>query len=663
MASKMPTVTFAGVKCNSGNFSLGWGITPSAGSVTLPVGVDFPHVEVGDLKFSDGGTSVVVRELYVDRAGYKASEDRWVVSLKDRRCKWKFGEITGEYNTGDTATGLIKRRANARALAQKLLDALGVRNYATFALPSRSYPPVTWEFANPADELQALCELYGCVVVLRPDGSVWLWRQGEGPYYSGKYWKEHDEGVEYPDLPGVVVVRGGRNVYQVEEPLEAVGEDIETGTDGTQSIVLKPLPELSYAPEPSEPDGGFGGQLSAFFSGVADKQKQTLALRSVFKTFRVTRFLPALADICETEDVKDDAGVVLRRERRKPYARGVVTRWDGSGKYVTLPSGEISTGFNFDRLTGVVRFQEVQYKTDETGTPRPAALDFVYAFAAGVPEVPLEADKFYTYTKRRRANYFSRVVHVEHEEDLVQHFFRSPGGKVTALKGEKKNLDKHARAIAEEILDARWEERSRASTYSGVVYAEPNGAVTSVAWSLSGGLPRTDVRWNTSQPPKGKPSYEEKLATVNTRRLKRSQQKKQKGEEGRTVVTEGRVQEQFGGSGGGAVYDAFSGCVQYEHDFVLVLADMRGTSGNPTTGTVTHYIHVFNLYGVEYVSSPFPMAVELEVGEMVMFTDWSQFGIFEDLHRYEVRVGSGCTGRDLGVMSTFDDYWNVFQRG
>ena len=547
--SKMPTLRFAGITCNSGNFSLGWGISPSTGSISLPSNASLPNIDRGDLVFSDGANSVTIRDLYVDNAARKESAGSWTISLKDKRWLWRFGSVTGEYNTGDTASGLIKRRKSCRELAALLLEALDVGRYAVSALPLRSYPPVTWEYANPATELQALCELYGCVVTLRPDGTVVLWQEGKGPCYSGTYWKEHNWGVEYSERPDTVVVRGGRNVYQVEEMLEAVGEDVVQNPDGTEKIVHKPLKELSYAPDGGAADGGLAAELLTFFTGIEDEKKRTLAKRSVLKAFRVRRFLPALGEISETEDVTDEAGVVLRRERRKPYVLGEVTIWDAARGFVTQPWGEIKSGFQFDKLTGVVQFQEPQYKTGAGDALALPDLALVYAFSAGVPEMPLAADKFYCYSAPRPGGTGGRV-HVEPAEDLVQHFsYDSATKKAVALAGEKKNLDAHARVLAEGILEGRRFEESRASTYSGITYAETNGAVTSVGWSLSGGVPGTDVRWNTSAPPSRKPSYEEKIALVKAQRG--AQPKKRKEDTGRTVATEGRVQPGLGFGGGG----------------------------------------------------------------------------------------------------------------
>ena len=668
--SDFPTVTFAGITCKGGNFSLGWGISPSTGSISLPVNARRPNIDRGDLVFSDGARSVTTRDLYVDNAARKESAGSWTISLKDKRWLWRFGTVTGEYNTGDTATGLIKRRKTCRELASLLLEALDVGRYAVSALPLRSYPPVTWEYANPAAELQALCELYGCVVTLRPDGTVVLWQEGKGPCYSGTYWKEHDWGVEYSERPDTVVVRGGRNVYQVEEALEAVGEDVELQADGTEKIVHKPLKDLSYALDAGAADGGLTAQRWMYFTGIKDEKLRTLAERSVLKSFRVRRFLPALGEISETEDVADEAGVVLRRERRKPYVVGEVTRWDGSG-YPTQPWGEIKSGFQFDKLTGVVQFQEPQYKRLANGDWALPDLFLVFAFSAGVPEMPLAADKFYRYSATRPGGTGGRV-HVEHSEDLVQYFFYdSAAKKALALPGEKKNLDAHARVVAEGILEGRRFEESRASTYSGIAYAETNGAVTSVGWNLSGGVPSTDVRWNTSSPPPRKPSYEEKIALVKAQRgaAKRKRGEGAGGAE-RTVVTEGRVQPGFGAGGGeGVVYDAFTGLVKSSVDFYFALADMRATTQESPSGTVTHTIHIFDADGIELKQGGlWPYAVELAVGETVEWTDifleapWTYLPP-DTQYRWELRVGPGCDGEDVSVLSFFNSLWNVFERG
>lgn len=122
-----------------------------------------------------------------------------------------------------------------------------------------------------------------------------------------------------------------------------------------------------------------------------------------------------------------------------------------------------------------------------------------------------------------------------------------------------------------------------------------------------------------------------------------------------------------GGEGDGVIYDAFTGMACGDHGswFYLSLADMRATTQDVPSGTVTHTIRIFDADGVELVAGLFPYDVELAVGETKVFSGHElPFSTLADaFHRYEVRAGTGCDGEDVAVSALYDGYWNVFQRG
>jgi hypothetical protein len=126
-----------------------------------------------------------------------------------------------------------------------------------------------------------------------------------------------------------------------------------------------------------------------------------------------------------------------------------------------------------------------------------------------------------------------------------------------------------------------------------------------------------------------------------------------------------------GGAGGGegVVYNAFTGLVQRNTDFHFALADMRATTQENPSWTVTHTIHAFEADGTEKeIEGVWPYSVELHVGETVEWNDADTDLPFSALpigilYRWEVRVGASCTGEDVAVTSLFNSLWNVFQRG
>jgi hypothetical protein len=296
----------------------------------------------GTLRAEYEGAVLRMRDCLIDASSIVVSTSNLVRSLTilDHRWKWRFGSVRGHFNRR-TATGKLitqTRQLNERffgswerdirEMARSLLlymDELDIDNpqEPVEALPEGTGPEMEWEDDNPARMLAALCEMFGCRVVMDWSNKTKVWRLGQSRFDTpaNKQWEDKNEraaerraqrlarlsgGSGQPPLPAVMPVISYAEtvdaderpdeirvytapiVYQWDMELEAVGED----TNGA----IKPLKDLSYAPNPNAADGGFGGEDGLFNMAIGvdpdpedglDEDTRKLAIKSVFRWYRI----------------------------------------------------------------------------------------------------------------------------------------------------------------------------------------------------------------------------------------------------------------------------------------------------------------------------------------------------------------------------------------
>jgi hypothetical protein len=258
------------------SYTLSPGITPSV--ITMEIIPQTAAIStVGDVVFVHGATTLTIRDCRADQASMVRGSDGTLVSfsLLDRRWRWKFTEVYGRYNERD-ADGLIvaATEKTPQQLAQILLAALGETATGVDSIPNAARPEVDWVAANPAEALADLLEPFGLIVVLQIDGTVAIRQQGVGaalPVNTALL--EQQVSSNPPEVPATIRVLGGPSRYQARLRLEAVAYD----TDGR----VKPIDQLSY-----KPAGGWGKQ-TLFFNGVPGSDERALALRDVFRLYRI----------------------------------------------------------------------------------------------------------------------------------------------------------------------------------------------------------------------------------------------------------------------------------------------------------------------------------------------------------------------------------------
>ncbi|HEY1191394.1 MAG TPA: hypothetical protein VGE74_27415 [Gemmata sp.] len=242
------------------------GITPATFVLTTYPQAAAP-LAFGDLLISDGGRTVALRGCKLDAVSGRAGPDgqTFVLTILDRRWRWRTGAISGRYNQLDTRGKLVPWTIRSpRELAELCLKAMGETNYEV-RLPegltsaagkdykrflelgenfpqSLANPPVAWDFTPPAEALARLAEYYGCRVIYQPLADrVLVAPLGTGPVLPEGFCEAIAPSVDGPETPSAVAVAGAPVRIQMRLLLEPVGKE----WDGS----YRPVNELSYAPQ------------------------------------------------------------------------------------------------------------------------------------------------------------------------------------------------------------------------------------------------------------------------------------------------------------------------------------------------------------------------------------------------------------------------------
>ncbi len=268
--------TYPGVQnVLSATYTLTAGITPSVVQMEI-----IPQTQqiaaVGDVVFVHGNTTLTIPGCRADQASMVRGSNGTLVSfsLVDRRWKWKFGEIYGHYNQRD-ADGLIitATEKTPQQLATLCLQAMG-ETADVSAIPNNARPEAEWVAENPAEALANILEPFGMIIVLQIDSTVAIRQQGVGAALpENANLVEQQVSSNPPEVPATIRVLGAPNRYQARLRLEAVGYD----TDGR----CKPIDQLSY-----KPVRGWGKE-TLFFNSIQFAQERALALRDVFRLYRI----------------------------------------------------------------------------------------------------------------------------------------------------------------------------------------------------------------------------------------------------------------------------------------------------------------------------------------------------------------------------------------
>lgn len=368
------TMIFPGiVGVMSGNLSIGLGTSPSFAQIEVPGTTRIPR-EVGTLvlespegRMDFPGCRVV--------SGSMSERDTLILTIADRRWRWRFGTIFLLANERNS-DGQIKRgtEKTPQEIASALFDAMGESGADVSALPNDTRPEVRFTGSNPASELESLVGSLGCAVAFWNNRAS-LVRLGEGMGLPNNPIKAegYQAALDVPILPDNVMAISGPGDFQVLLELEAVAET----KDGHHVLI---------ADAPYIPDTGWEHQRPEDFEGVEDDEDRELALKSVFRKYRVKRevssdqfvfdgkkfqvqeqakrleqILPIYQELIELGEPGPDG-------TQRPKQAWVEGLWYDEMDTEDNKYSKLSTAFNLDGENGIVEFSAPVFKYKQQGT-------------------------------------------------------------------------------------------------------------------------------------------------------------------------------------------------------------------------------------------------------------------------------------------------------
>ena len=311
MAIPQADVLFPGIKqVESFEYSREHGITPGTACITIAP-QEFLPAKTGPLVMAYGRFRLVMQDFITDTLSFQFNQQGllWRLKLIDGRWKWRYGEVSGHYNErlphGPVEKLNPRTEATPEFLVKELFKAMGVKKYNIASLPNLR-PFVHWDKANPAQELADLCDKFGMRIVYRLNGSVAICPVGRGGMSGDREPLLPDGPIiqdsgtfDPPEQPDEIHFVCGPTRFEVDIPLEAVGDDI----DG----LVKPIDELSYAPKVKDAAGNPGkkadwsqadvvffldvplvtGTIHNWYNYVSPRE---LAKQSVYRKYRVRAY-------------------------------------------------------------------------------------------------------------------------------------------------------------------------------------------------------------------------------------------------------------------------------------------------------------------------------------------------------------------------------------
>lgn len=476
--------------------STGWGSRPAAIRLTAAIpALAGVTSGVTDLTLAQGDFSLVLTDVRIASVSEASPGGRGIVNvaLEDRRWKWQFGVIDGDYNVRQAA-GTLKREKTPRQLAELLAAAMGEPSLDASRLPNDSRPRKAWRASNARDELDRLCSELGCVVVFDAGtDSAAIWPVGSGAEIPNGWIPAEQRSTlaVLPAWPDQLRAIGGPALFQTAFTL---GDPQGYDTDGT----LKPIDELSYAPE-----GGWA-QLEpydftfldgSYTVGGETRYHRDLAAQSVWRIYKITGkqgggwspaalaggdFEPESAD-----DIGPFTGTLLEKDaatdqRRPAVVRGVY--YDAREAFKNTGAGQLYRGsFSIDSERRLVVFSEPVFKFGGAGGEgpplEPADLTLIAAHQCSKEGVPTRYERW-----RDQSPTYGAGPRVEHFPGIVREVIETAahGGatsdNLTAVDAE---MDHYLDAIEAEYSDRTGAEVVR----TGLQQATPDGVLRQITWS------------------------------------------------------------------------------------------------------------------------------------------------------------------------------------
>lgn len=538
MSDPQALIEFPGIEgIVGGSFTLSAGVEPSVAQINSEP-QESNYEKQGTLKLSYASTKIEFPDcIVVNQTARRSSSGRTTIttSIADRRWKWQFGHISGQYNARDT-DGTVKtapegNKKSVKELLELLLDRMGESDYEIDDVTTETNPRVDWDYANPADELAKLARESGLVVHLSLDNKVKLLRKGSGEALQDRGSEQSKgAGVVPTTRPSKMLVVGGPSRFQSMFKLEPVGEDVPVGdADGE----IKHIDELSYAPggagEPG--DNKWEKQGPNFLFGVTGTfqkdgqtvKKRDLALRTVWRWFRIVELaegglqpmedvLPEGVEIKEIEQYQFEKGLIDTttkknkngddvKQEKPPQVSG---KWHSQGnppqntKFGALYSGD----FDVDQELRIVKFKDPIYQTLVAGsgssvsaTIRPPELFLKIAYTLKDQDGLLLRAVLEQDVSNSDGETEALVIKREELVETYKQKYKANGSETAYLVDGVTRNDETIAEESQKYIDLAEDELNQESsedfTYFGIERIEPDGSIKQIAWTVGGGAPAT----------------------------------------------------------------------------------------------------------------------------------------------------------------------------
>ena len=537
------------------SYTCSHGITPGVAQLVLPLSQDGKLKTYGNLVIrddTDANPFVILFDCKIsDFQATRVGDGRgFIASILDRRWKWAFPTIDGNYNIRDEK-GLIKdwSRKSLSELIDLCLQAMDEIGYA-IKLPdveAEYLDEVNWSDTNAAQALAELVERHGGVVIYQPDyfggnvgDKVIIAKAGEGDPLPKLNYSDFMPAQDLPEGPKSISVTTAPICYQVAIPLEAVG--FEPGGE------IVPIDDLSYKPTagwsadgrpplfrnislPAQPPVGLLPVPGLFVAPLTRSEYTKLAKECVYRTYRPKIDANGVPLGPDGTPLQVPGYGPIQRVEQLVLLNGIVTKDPGpDGKPIVEPAkvygifhrGESAYttptepalyegGFTIDANKSLVRFAQYMYRLNPSAVILPPVM-LSLSLSLGVDPwgiAPAELVLICSVHVRDPKNhqverhFLQRVINpnantkpMVSQHGDIQAVFQAeydPANKF-ALKGQSNNLDdvRDAERYYLDILQAQFETKvSEEREYPGIVGIELDGSRRQVTWSVGGGVPCT----------------------------------------------------------------------------------------------------------------------------------------------------------------------------
>jgi len=261
-----------------GSFTLQPGTAPSRGTFRFRLGANLNQFD--RLTITDGSQAIRVDGCRVVRASITSgSGGRYQeVTIEDRRWRWQYARVWGDYNAVEHNVILAATKRSARDMAIQCLNAMNETVYNVSLLPADSYPRIDWDAELAPAALDQLAAQYGLIVTVSFAGAIVLCKNGVGqrPPLDQRA-MDATAGREPPVVPDQLVFEGGQTLWQHDLLLDPWG--FESMLERSE---LKPINSLTY-----KPTNGWEKEDPTHFYGVTEKKRE-LAKSCIWKVFKVS---------------------------------------------------------------------------------------------------------------------------------------------------------------------------------------------------------------------------------------------------------------------------------------------------------------------------------------------------------------------------------------